>query len=192
MKITDVDEYRRKMNERAQPFIGHEGVGSKIYVKKTDDGLVLKESFLGQLMIVLGLFLFGPLLSAVMIARRNDPEFLTTPRPILAFLGFFSLIGWIFGAKYLFRMVAGRRIEVSRNKRAVYLYAGGRKPEKEVSREEIDGIDIFSTWYDTDSKSVENFTVRLKCRDGGTIDLCTCDSRKDVESVKSLIESTIS
>jgi hypothetical protein len=188
----EVEENRRKMNERAHPFIGHEGVGSKISVGKKTDRLILKESGLGQLIVIVSLLLFGPGLTASMIIKRHDPQFLKTPWPILAILVFFSCIGWVFGAKYLFRMVAGRRIEVRIDKGTVSMYAAGRRPQRELSREDVAGFDIFSTWYPTDSDSVENFTLRLKCRDGGTVELCTSDSKKNIEFVKSAIENTIS
>jgi hypothetical protein len=191
MNVSDANEYRRRMNERAHPFIGHEGVGSRISAKKKDDRLVLKESRFSQLMVLFGLLLFGPGLTALMITKRHDGEFLRTPWPLLVILALFSLIGWIVGAKYFFRMVAGRRIEVIGKQRIVSVYAKGRRPVRQVSRADIDGFDIISTWYHADSNWVENFTLRLKCRDGGTIELCTSDSKNNIESVKSLIEETI-
>jgi hypothetical protein len=191
MNIIDADEYRRRMNERAHPFIGHEGVGSRISAEKKNDRLILKESPFSQLIVVFGLLLFGPGLTALMIAKRHDADFLKTPWPILVILAFFSLIGWVAGAKYFLRMVTGRRIEVGGNQRIVSVYAGGRRPDRQVSRADIDGFDIISTWYHADSNWVENFTLRLKCRDGSTIELCTSDSKNNIESVKSLIEETI-
>jgi hypothetical protein len=191
MNVIDADEYRRRMNERAHPFIGHEGVGSRISVEKKNDRLILKESPFSQLIVVFGLLLFGPGLTVLMIAKRRDAEFLRTPWPILLILALFSLIGWIAGAKYFLRMVAGRRIEVSGNQRIVSVYARGRRPESQVSRADIDRFDIISTWYHADSNWVENFTLRLKCRDGSTIELCTSDSKSNTESVKSVIEETI-
>jgi hypothetical protein len=88
-------ELIRRMNERAYPFIGHEGVGSRISVEKKNDRLILKESPFSQLIVVFGLLLFGPGLTVLMIAKRRDAEFLRTPWPILLTLALFSLIGWI-------------------------------------------------------------------------------------------------
>jgi hypothetical protein len=191
MSSIDAGEYRRRMKERAHPFIGHEGVGSRISAEKKNNVLILKESRFSQLVVVFGLLLFGPGLTAVMIAKRHDAEFLKTPWPLLLVIAFFCLIGWIAGAKYLFRMVAGRRIEVDGTHRMVSLYAGGGRVERQVARAEIIGFDIVRTWYQADSDWVENFTLRVKCRDADTIELCTSDSRGDIESMKALIEEMI-
>ena len=189
---TNADEYRQRMRDRARPFLGHEGVGSRISVnQKKPYGLVLKESFFGQIMVLAGLLLFGPGLTAVMIMKRGDAEFLKTPKPILVILAFFSLIAWISATKYFFRLVAGRRIEVSGYEKTVSLYTGGRRPQRQVSRTDIVGFDIISTWYHADSDWIENYTLRLKCREDETLDLCTSDSKNNIESVKSLIERTI-
>jgi hypothetical protein len=191
MNAIDAAEYRRRMKERAHPFIGHEGVGSRISAEKKNNILILKESRFSQLVVVFGLLLFGPGLTAVMIAKRHDPEFLKTPWPILLVIAIFCLIGWIAGAKYLFRMVAGRRIEVDGTHRMVSLYAGGARVERQVARAEITGFDIVRTWYQADFDWVENFTLRVKCRDADTIELCTSDSRGDIESMKALAEQMI-
>ena len=191
MSAIDADEYRRRMKERAHPFIGHEGVGSRISSEKKNNILILKESRFSQLVVVLGLLLFGPGLTAVMIAKRHDAEFLKTPWPILLVIALFCAIGWIAGAKYLFRMVAGRRIEVDGTHRMVSLYAGGARVERQVARAEIAGFDIVRTWYHADSNWVENFTLRVKCRDADAIELCTSDSRGDIESMKALVEEMI-
>jgi hypothetical protein len=191
MSTIDAAEYRRRMKERAHPFIGHEGVGSRISAEKKHNILILKESRFSQLVVVFGLLLFGPGLTAVMIAKRHDAEFVKTPWPILLFIALFSAIGWIAGTKYLFRMAAGRRIEVDANQGIVSLYAGGRRVERQVARVEIAGFDIVRTWYHADSNWVENFTLRVKCRDADTIELCTSDSRSDIGSMKALIEEMI-
>ena len=179
------------MKERAHPFIGHDGVGSRISAEKKNNILILKESRFSQLVVVLGLLLFGPGLTAVMIAKRHDAEFLKTPWALLLVIALFCLIGWIAGAKYLFRMVAGRRIEVDGNQGIVSLYSGGRRVEKQVARAEIAEFDIVRTWYHADSNWVENFTLRVKCRDADTIELCTSGSRSDIESMKAFVEEMI-
>jgi hypothetical protein len=191
MSSIDADEYRRRMKERAHPFIGHEGVGSRISADKKNNMLILKESRFSQLVVLLGLLLFGPGVTVMMIAKRHDAEFLKTPWPILLVITFFCLIGWIAGVKYLFRMVAGRRIEVDGTHRMVSLYAGGARVERQVARAEIAAFDIARTWYHADSNWVENFTLRVKCRDADTIELCTSDSRGDIESMKALVEEMI-
>jgi hypothetical protein len=119
--------------------------------------LILKESPFSQLIVVFGLLPFGPGLTALMVAKRHDAEFLRTPLPFLVVLALFSLIGWIAGAKYFLRMVTGRRIEVSGNQRIVSMYPGGRRPERQISREDIDRFDVISTWSHADSNWVENF-----------------------------------
>jgi len=176
MSAIDADEYRRRMKERAHPFIGHEGVGSRISAEKKNNILILKESRFSQLVVIFGLLLFGPGLTVMMIAKRHHAEFLRMPWPILFVIAFFCLIGWIYGTKYLFRMAAGRRIEVDANQGIVSLYAGGRRVERQVARVEIAGFDIVRTWYHADSNWVENFTLRVKCRDADTIELCTSDT----------------
>ena len=191
MSAIDAAEYRRRMKERAHPFIGHEGVGSRISAEKKSNVLILKESLFSQVVVVICLLLFGPGLTAVMIAKRHDAEFLKTPWPLLLVIALFCLIGWIAGAKHLFRMVAGRRIEVDGTHRMVSLYAVGARVERQVARAEIAGFDIVRTWYQADSDWVENFTLRVKCRDADTIELCTSDSRGDIESMKALVEEII-
>ena len=191
MSAIDAAEYRRRMKERAHPFIGHEGVGSRISAEKKSNVLILKESLFSQVVVVICLLLFGPGLTAVMIAKRHDAEFLKTPWPLLLVIALFCLIGWIAGAKHLFRMVAGRRIEVDGTHRMVSLYAVGARVERQVARAEIAGFDIVRTWYQADSDWVENFTLRVKCRDADTIELCTSDSRGDIESMKALVEEMI-
>jgi hypothetical protein len=191
MSAIDAAEYRRRMKERAHPFIGHEGVGSRISAEKKSNVLILKESLFSQVVVVICLLLFGPGLTAVMIAKRHDAEFLKTPWPLLLVIALFCLIGWIAGAKHLFRMVAGRRIEVDGTHRMVSLYAVGARVERQVARAEIAGFDIVRTWYQADSDWVENFTLRVKCRDADTIELCTSDSRGDIESMKALVEKMI-
>jgi len=191
MSAIDAAEYRRRMKERAHPFIGHEGVGSRISAEKKSNVLILKESLFSQVVVVICLLLFGPGLTAVMIAKRHDAEFLKTPWPLLLVIALFCLIGWIAGAKHLFRMVAGRRIEVDGTHRMVSLYAVGARVERQVARAEIAGFDIVRTWYQADSDWVENFTLRVKCQDADTIELCTSDSRGDIESMKALVEEMI-
>jgi hypothetical protein len=60
MNSLDAEAYRRRMNERVHPFIGHEGVGSKIAFQNKTDRLILKESPFRQVVLILSLLLFGP------------------------------------------------------------------------------------------------------------------------------------
>ncbi len=162
----NVEDSRQKIGNQASPFVGHAGVGSRISVKKTSDGLVLKESVFSQLMTLYGLLLFGPGLTAMVLAKRADDEVLRMPWPFMVVLGFFSLLGWIFATKYFFRLAAGRRIEVGAADGTVSFFTGGRKAQRQVSRREIDGFDILNTGYRSDDEWVPNFTLRLKCAVG--------------------------
>src|ERR1700687_2042783 len=188
----NVEDSRQRMGNQATPFIGHAGVGSRISVKKTSDALILKESVFSQLMTLYGLLLFGPGLTAMVIAKRADDEVLKMPWPFMVVVGFFSLLGWIFAAKYFVRLAAGRRIEVSAADGTVSFFTAGRKPQRQVSLQEIEGFDILNTGYRSDDEWVANFTLRLKCRDGTLLELCISDSKSNIDSAKSSLESLVS
>jgi hypothetical protein len=148
----DVEELRRRINERVHPFLGNDGIGSRISVekisveKKKTDGLVRRGSRRGQLMLLFGLALFSRGLTCVdghQEGGRRIPKNILAgrhhARPILVnSLGYRLQNTWL-------RILRGRPIEINNYTRTVALYSGGRRAERLVSCDNVDGFDIVST-----------------------------------------------
>jgi hypothetical protein len=190
MKPEEAEEYLRQMRDRANPFVGHEGIGSGISLQDKDGVLVVKESLFSQLIVVLSLLLFGPGLSCMAFFQKDSLK--RHPTAILLIMAFFSLIGWIFGFKYLYRLLAGRRVEIRLADGSIEFFSGGSEPSRRIERSEVQGIENHKTRYRTENGlMVDNFTLRLTLTGGVVVDLCTSDSLAKIEAVQSSLRSIL-
>lgn len=177
------------MQNRANPFIGFEGIGSRIIAKNGPHGLTLKEATSSQLIKIFGLLIFGLGLTILFFVERE--KFLKHSWPILFICGIFSSVGWIFGLKFLYQFLIGRRIEISAMDGAILLIRGGNSVDCRIERSSIIELEVVSTWFHSEGSWTENFTLRVSCNGGKVIDLCTSNRRSDVDSIKSTVESLI-
>jgi hypothetical protein len=180
MKLSP-EELRQRFRTRAKPYVGHEGIGSRINLEQNSRGLIIKESFFSQLFKSFGLLLFGPGLTILSFVERE--KFARHPWPILVVLAFFSLFGWYFGLKFLSQLLGGRRVEIRAADGAILLIPSGNRIETLIERSDQANIEIISTWYRSKGKPTENFTLRVTTSDGKHLDLCTSDKRAEIEKI---------
>lgn len=186
-----IDEYKQRMKNRPSPYIGFEGIGCRISLKSRTGRLTIKESIASQLFKVVGLLLFGPGLTALAVIEKE--QILKRPWPILAVTAFFSLVGWFFGFRFLLQLLGNRRVEVCFQDGSISLISQGNSPDIRIERSSISRTEIASTWFSSsESGWIENFTLRLVCQNGKVVDLCTSNSKLNIETVKSALDRAIS
>ncbi len=188
MNEQEAEAFLRSAQDQPRSFIGHAGIGSRITLQDKDGVLIVKESLFSQLSVALGLLMFGPGLTRMAFFQKE--RVLKNPPFILAVIGFFSLIGWVFGFKYLYRLLAGRRVEIHGADGSVELYAGAGAASRRIERSQVQRVENHKTVYRTDrGLLVDNFTVRLTLADGETVDLFTSDSTTQIEAILSTMRT---
>lgn len=177
-----------KILDQPDPFIGHPGFGSRVVLQDKDGVFVVKESLFGQLLVIFGLLLFGPGLTFMAFVHPDRVS--KNPPFILAVVGFFSLIGWIFGFKYLYRLLGGRRVEIRAADGAIELYEFGRTPSRRIERSQVQRIENYKTIYRTNrGAEVDNFSLRLTLTNGERVDLCTSNMSTQIDAIRSQLRT---
>ena len=183
---TSLKTYSDLSKVRPKPFLGYEGIGARFSVQKNSTGICIYESILSQLILILTLYLFGPGMNLLFYVKYEE----ISKKPMFIIIGItlFSLVGWIFGTKYLLRLLKKRRIEIDFNGGISLIESNSKIPVK-INRNEIKKIEILESQQRIQRPSANpnyktNYTLQLHKSDDTTIDLCTTDSLKNIESVK--------
>ena len=183
---TSLKTYSDLSKVRPKPFLGYEGIGARFSVQKNSTGICIYESILSQLILILTLYLFGPGMNLLFYVKYEE----ISKKPMFIIIGItlFSLVGWIFGTKYLLRLLKKRRIEIDFNGGISLIESNSKIPVK-INRNEIKKIEILESQQRIQRPSANpnyntKYTLQLHKSDDTTIDLCTTDSLKNIESVK--------
>ena len=190
---TSLKAYSEMSVQSLLPFLGFEGIGARFSIQKEHGNIIIKETILSQLFLIFLLYLFGPGLDVLFYFKRE--ELLTKPKAILVLVALFSLIGWIFGTKYLLRLLSNRRI-VADLKGEITLYESSTGIAKRIRESEIKKISILETQIRIRNTNASPryrlcYTLCIQGADEALIALCKTDSKKNIEEVKAAIETII-
>lgn len=173
-------DFKDQTSRRPKPFIGHIGLGSRLICTEENSRLIIRETLLSQLVSIVTLFLIGPGVNLIFYFNRE--QILRKPMFVVVAVTVFSLVGWIFGAKYLLRLIRDRRIEINSNG-SVYLFESNQSVFKEIAKANICRHEIFESIHRNGASLISNYSLRLTLKNDESVFLCTTDSKKNIQSI---------
>ena len=153
------------MRHRIEPLVGYVGVGGKLKVTESPDGLIVQPSigtFVWMALVSIG---FVPFAAWAVYRRFGSLVGLVLVVAVGGLLEY-----WVI--RFVTRL---RRARITRDRIVVESMTGGRK-SADYAVSDFAAVYVGHTWYSTDSARVQNNIVFLKSRSGADIPLAVADS----------------
>lgn len=177
---------RHLQREVVCPYIGFEGEGSRLAIKKRQGKIIVRMRVSVYLTFILGLGFFGPGLTVMLL--NNWEGLVQHPSFIIGIVIFFNIIGWLFCLKFLFEFLFFTPyIEIDIKTGSISLKRGGKGVVRKIYPDEIKAVTQLTTYHRASTSSVENYTIRLIMQEGGVVDLCTSDKKKTIDEMEQLV-----
>jgi hypothetical protein len=172
---------------RPEPFIGYEGIGSRIGVIPEACVFTIKQTVASQVKTLLSMGLLGPGLT--LLAYFQWEKFQKSPGLILGVLILVIAISWFAFLMGLVRLMSNRRVEIRKSDKSILLYHRGRNIYRTIRHDEIVDTNVYQSHFRQNKSITPNYTLIIDEQNGQKIDLVTSDQHETILKIKSLLES---
>jgi hypothetical protein len=173
---------------KEEPFLGHSGIGARICLNLLGQKMILIQTKKSQLMVIflLGFFTIFPLWFLLF-----EPEKLHNGwvGKIVSCLSIIASAPFL--VKFLLIFFGKRRIEFDLLKKKISFITERKKVTASIEISEVDKIDIFKSFYQSDAQTIENYSLVLYDKNSKTYRMCTSDSKENIEDLHQQIQEIL-
>jgi hypothetical protein len=171
----------QKRNLPKEPLVGHQGVGSRIELKKERNIWILRETTRSQIWKIglLGLIGFYPMYLMLFQYEKINKQIGETFVNVIMWGA--GSIGDYFCLKFLLQLLQNRRIEFNIASQTISFFENRGLASRKIHKNEIQSISLVESDFYSDGTKTINYSVQIQTLSNELIILCTTDQENTAQ-----------
>lgn len=174
----------KRNRQLVQPsFIGYQGVGARIEIRKKRHSLIVRETTKSQLskIILIGVIGFYPMY--LMIYEYDKVNKKIGEIFVNVIMWGTGIIGVYFFYKFLVQFFKNRRIEINLPNKNIVFFDSSKEILRRIGKNEVKEFSIKESDFYSDGVKTVNYSLEIELYSSEIVILCITDSKDNAEKV---------